>query len=510
MDDFFSNARQALPFLEPQLLQRWFLPSVLLIFLTALLVNKRIANYPKLPPGPPGLPVVGHLLWVRKKRPGHFGQLISEIEKKYGPILTLWFGSVPFIVLSSPEIVHEAMVEKGSLFASRPTLRSRAMFTINFHSISSAPYGQFWRTVRRNMVSKMLNSAKIKSFKPARGHIINSMIQKMGEEAAENDGVVTIYPKCRFAIFKIFLFMCFGRHLEDSVAAQLDEMQTLVIKNQSAFLGDYIPILGFFDKKAFRERINLRKTQQGLFISVIEEHKRLQKASVSPGNYVDTLLNLEFEEGAKLTDAEIFSLCTEFLTGGTDTTVTALEWAMANLVIHKDIQAMLYSEIEQVVGKRPVEEEDLVKMPYLQAIIKETLRLHPPGHFTLPHAVTKPCKLAGYDIPANATVIVHLASLSRDSKIWNDPLKFKPERFFANEIDITGSKQVTMIPFSAGRRICPGADLALMHADLILARMIQAFEWSNPNPGEVMDMSEKQNFTIVMNTSLRASIKERC
>ncbi|MCO5611951.1 hypothetical protein L7F22_066211, partial [Adiantum nelumboides] len=176
---------------------------------------------------------------------------------------------------------------------------------------------------------------------------------------------------------------------------------------------------------------------------------------------------------------DIVSLCTEFLVGGIGTTVTTLEWTMACLVTHPQIQSKLYNQLSEVVGDGLSEEGDSPKVPYLRAVIKETLRLHPPGHFVLPHSVSEPCKLGGYDIPANAIVHFHIASISRDREIWDDPLKFKPERFLVKDVDITGTKEVKMIFFGAGRRICPGLGLATMHLELFVARLVQDFAWAS-------------------------------
>ncbi|KAH7300437.1 hypothetical protein KP509_24G062700 [Ceratopteris richardii] len=182
---------------------------------------------------------------------------------------------------------------------------------------------------------------------------------------------------------------------------------------------------------------------------------------------------------------------------------------MACLTADPRIQAKLYAEIHNVVGERHVEETDLPHLPYLQAIVKETLRLHPPVHFLLPHAVSEPCKLGGYDIPTDAIVQFHTTSISRDGNIWEEPLKFKPERFLVSDVDITGTKEVKMVPFGAGRRICPGLGLGSIHLELFIAHLVQKFSWASVQ-GSPLDLGEEQvSFTVRMKSPLRLLVQAR-
>ena len=125
------------------------------------------------------------------------------------------------------------------------------------------------------------------------------------------------------------------------------------------------------------------------------------------------------------------SLCSEFLNGGTDTTSTALQWIMANLVKHPHIQAKIFEEINDVIGegKEEVEEEDLDKLPYLKAVILEGLRRHPPGHFVLPYSVTQDITLEGYVIPKKGSINFMVSQMNWNPKLWEDPMEFKPDRF---------------------------------------------------------------------------------
>lgn len=160
-----------------------------------------------------------------------------------------------------------------------------------------------------------------------------------------------------------------------------------------------------------------------------------------------------------------------------------------------------------------VNEKDTEKMVYLQAFVKELLRRHPPVYFSLTHAAVNPgSKLSGYDIPTDANLDIFIPSISDDPTLWKDPDTFNPDRFLTGgeDCDMRGIPLMKMIPFGAGRRICPGMAMGMTHITLMLARMVQAFEWSKADKlGEAMDFGEKLEFTIVMNKTLKSSVRRR-
>jgi len=252
-----------------------------------------------------------------------------------------------------------------------------------------------------------------------------------------------------------------------------------------------------------------------VFVPLIRARKQKRDKKGCDGfvvSYVDTLLDLELpEEKRKLSEEEMVSLCSEFMNAGTDTTSTALQWITANLVKYPHVQERVVEEIRNVLGEsvREVKEEDLQKLPYLKAVILEGLRRHPPGHFVLPHAVTEDVVFNDYLVPKNGTVNFMVAEMGWDPKVWEDPMAFKPERFLNDEgFDITGSKEIKMMPFGAGRRICPGYNLALLHLEYFVANLVLNFEWKVPE-GLDVDLSEKQEFTVVMKNALLVHLSPR-
>ncbi|MBA0843730.1 hypothetical protein Goarm_000892, partial [Gossypium armourianum] len=194
----------------------------------------------------------------------------------------------------------------------------------------------------------------------------------------------------------------------------------------------------------------------------------------------------------------------DFLTAATDTTAIAVEWALAELINNPETLRKAQQELDQVVGtSRLVQEFDTQRLPYLQAIIKESFRLHPPIPMISRKAV-EDCKINGYTIPAQSLLFVNIWAIGRDPKVWEDPLKFQPERFSkcnrpdtninSGDIDVKGL-HYQLLPFGTGRRGCPGISLAMQELPVTLAALIQCFDWKLPNVDGGVDMSERAGLT---------------
>ena len=162
----------------------------------------------------------------------------------------------------------------------------------------------------------------------------------------------------------------------------------------------------------------------------------------------------------------------------TDTTTVTMIWILALLLNNQDALKKVQEELEQVVGReRQVNESDINNLVYLQAVIKETLRLYPAGPLLLPHEAIEDCKIDQYDVTVGTRVFVNVAKLHRDPRVWSDPNEFKPERFLTEHknMDVRG-QNFELIPFGSGRRICPGISFALQIMQLTLATLLHSFD----------------------------------
>ncbi|KAH9320602.1 hypothetical protein KI387_015241, partial [Taxus chinensis] len=182
----------------------------------------------------------------------------------------------------------------------------------------------------------------------------------------------------------------------------------------------------------------------------------------------------------------------DMLTAGIETTAASLEWTMSEMVRNPHSAKKMLEEVESVVGKqRTVTESDLGSMEYLQSVVKESLRLHPPAPLIFPHESTQDRTVgaSGFVIPAKTRLMINIWAIGRDPSLWDDPLAFKPERFMGKDIDIKG-RDFQMIPFGAGRRGCPGASIAMGVMELIIAQLMHCFDWRFEGDPSKLDMSE--------------------
>ncbi|KAI3414347.1 uncharacterized protein J3R85_016338 [Psidium guajava] len=509
----------------------WF-PILVALSVAALLratVNllSSPAEKKNLPPGPLAFPVIGNFLWLRKS----FSELetvLRSLHARHGPMVTLHVGSRPAVFVSSPALAHKALVHRGAVFADRPPpLAADRVLSANQHSINSSSYGPNWRLLRRNLTAEILHPSRLRSYSRARAWVLDILVAELKSQPG---GVVRVVDHFQYAMFCLLVLMCFGDRVSEKQIKQVEDVQRRLLLGVRRFgvLNFWPWLTKFVLRKRWKEFYELCEYQNHVLVPLIRARSKAKREQLNKakedGNdgdwivsYVDTLLDLELpEEKRKLEEEEMVSLSSEFLNAGTDTTSTALQWIMANLVKYPEIQERLYNEIKSVVGQgaEQVKEEDLQRLDYLKAVVLEGLRRHPPGHFVLPHAVTEETELGGYVIPKDGTINFMVAEMGWDPEVWEDPMAFKPERFLnwgggeAGGFDITGSREIKMMPFGAGRRICPAYGLAMLHLEYFVANLVWLFQWGT-EAGEEVDLSEMQEFTIVMKNPLRAQISPR-
>ncbi|WMV14955.1 hypothetical protein MTR67_008340 [Solanum verrucosum] len=189
---------------------------------------------------------------------------------------------------------------------------------------------------------------------------------------------------------------------------------------------------------------------------------------------LNALLNIIPEE---IDRHHIEQLCLDLFVAGTDTTSNTLEWAMAELLKNPHTLEKVQKELAQVIGRgKLIDEADVAKLPYLRCIVKETFRIHPQVPFLIPREVEEDVELYGYTIPKDSQVLVNVWAIGRDSSLWEDPLDFKPERFWESDIDVRG-RDFELLPFGVGRRICPGLPFAIRMIPVTLGSFLNTFNW---------------------------------
>ncbi|KAM4069403.1 hypothetical protein ACJW30_12G088600 [Castanea mollissima] len=427
--------------------------------------------------------------------------LKSLLLNKYGPIITIYIGFSPVILVANHSLAHKALIQNYTVFADRPAPPPTAVIvSSNKHDINSASFGPTWRLLRRNLTSEILHPSRMKSYSHARKWVLDILLNRLLF-------FFFFFNKEHFqySMFCLLVLMCFGDKLGETQIKKIEEVQRCLLLSSRRFA-----ILNFFPKL-----FQLRRKKDDVLIPLIKARRKVKQERQSKMKedkeiddefvcgVVDTLLDLELpEEKRKLEDKEMVNM--------------SLEWIMANMVKYPQIQERLLVEIKGVVGdgEKDVKEEDLNKIPYLKAVVLEGLRRHPPAHFVLPHAVTKDVVLDGYLVPKNAILNFMVAEMGWDSMVWEDPMEFKPERFLSGgdgggeAFDITGSREIKMMPFGAERRICPASGLAIRHLEYFVANLVLNFEWKVVD-GDEVDLSEKHEFTMVMKNPLKAHLSPR-
>ncbi|WMV20432.1 hypothetical protein MTR67_013817 [Solanum verrucosum] len=183
---------------------------------------------------------------------------------------------------------------------------------------------------------------------------------------------------------------------------------------------------------------------------------------------------------------------------GSDTTASTIEWAMTELLRNKGAMHKLQAELTSKFRENDIiTESNISELPYLAAIVKETLRIHPPTPFLIPRRAPETCKIMNSTIPKNSKLFVNVYAIGRDSNIWEDALSFRSERFLDSKVDFWG-QDFEFIPFGAGRRICPGLGFARQEIHLILASLIHYFEWSLPNDEDPMQLDMEEKFGVTL------------
>ncbi|CAA0818091.1 Cytochrome P450 71A25 [Striga hermonthica] len=456
------------------------------------------------PPSPRGLPVIGNLHQLGGKSPH---RSLQSLSRRYGhELMLLHLGRVPVLLVSSAKGAREIMKNQDLIFSNRPKLSIPRRLLYGSKDVAFAPYGEYWRQVRSICVLQLLSNNRVQSFRRVREQETSFMvekIQRLGSSLSAvnvSDILVTLTNDvfCRVALGRTY-----NKREDNKFQKFLKEFVHLL---GTTSLGDYIPWLGWvnrvngLDTKVER----VAKLIDDFFENVIQEHRdQGRKHDYEDGelDFVDILLEFQrqnIESSSPVGDDTIKAIIMDMFAAGTDTTVSSMEWAIAELIKNPRTMKTLQNEVKQVVkGKKEINEDDLEKMTYLKAVIKESLRLHLPVPLLIPRESTHDTKVMGYDISAGTQVVVNAWAIARDPAYWEDPEEFRPERFLNSEVDFKG-QHFEFIPFSAGRRGCPGTAFAVAVNELGLAKLVHHFTFALPNgeKEENLDMSEGTGITI--------------
>ncbi|KAK4252510.1 hypothetical protein QN277_014502 [Acacia crassicarpa] len=481
-----------------------------------LLVN--VFNRPSLPlpPGPKPWPIVGNM--------PHLGpmphQALASLARLHGPLMHLRIGVVDIVVAASASVAEQFLKVQDANFLSRPPNAGAKYLMYNYHDLLFAPYGPRWRMLRKITAVHMFSSKALddcRHFRQEEARRLVTNLANVGSSAVNLGQLVNI------CVTNALARAMLGRRVFNDISGGSDpkaeEFKSMVMEMMELGgvfnISDFIPALEWLDIQGVHAKMKkLHKRFDSFLTNIVEEHK--VSKNHNHRDLLTTLLSLkevQNDEGATLTNVEIKALLMNLFAGGTDTTTSTTEWAMSELIKHPTMLARVRHESDSVVGRdRLVNESDLQNLPYLQAFIKETFRLHPPTALSLPRIADSDCEIFGYRIPKGATLLVDIWAIGRDPKEWSDPTLFRPERFLPGgekaDVDIKGY-DFEAIPFGAGRRICPGVSLGICMVQLLTATMAHAFEWDLQGGLDPEKLNMEEAYGITLQRKVPLSVNPR-
>ncbi|KAK2440975.1 cytochrome P450 71D11 [Trifolium repens] len=415
----------------------------------------------------------------------------------------LQLGEVSTVVISSPECAREVMKTHDIHFATRPQILAAEIMTYNYTNIAFSPYGNYWRQLRKICTSELLSLKRVNSYLPIREEVLSNLVKWI---ASENGSQINLTEAVNSSIYTIVSRAAFGNKYKDQ--ENFISVIKEAIKVSAGFdLGDLFPSAKWLQHvTGLRPKLESyhRQTDQ-IFENIINDHKvaKYAKGKDDQGeveDLVDVLLN--YEDGSNqdfsLTKDNIKAIIMDIFGAGGETSATTIDWAMAEMIRDPRIMKKAQAEVRGVFSmKGRVDENYINELNYLKLVVKETLRLHPPGPLLLPRECGKACEINGYQIPIKSKVIVNAWAIARDPKYWTESERFYPERFIDSDIDYIGSN-FEYIPFGAGRRICPGSSFGLRNIELALAMLLYHFDWKLPSGirSEELDMTEEFGVSV--------------
>ncbi|URE22510.1 cytochrome P450 [Musa troglodytarum] len=484
------------------------LPLLLRVLLLFLRRQRTAASSTRLPlpPSPSGIPILGNL--------HQLGSLphrtLRAMAARHGPIMLIQLGQVPALVVSSVDMAREVLKEQDHIFASRPPLKVPDLLFRDGGDVAFAPYGNYWRQVKKVSLLHLLSAKMVRSFGTVRREEVACLTDEISQACSSGPVDVTgaLKSLTNHIISRVTLGSsskreAWGRQIVDV----LGEASMLA----GAFhTGDYFPSLPWLSRlSGLEERVKrVFDVVDPILDDIIETHRRRSREDERETDFVDILLSLQEdpEMTSFISDGTIKGIVTDMFAAGTDSTHIVIEWAMAELIRNPETMKKLQDEVRSVAGsKQTLEEEDLVDgTDYLRAVTKESMRLHPPGTLLVPRELMEETTIAGYRIPKGARTFVNVWAIGRDPSIWEAPDDFRPERFLGSSVDYRG-QHFELAPFGAGRRMCPGIGFSVTIIELALANLMLQFDWKLPDgtKEEDMDMIEAFGITTRIKSGLR-------
>ncbi|CAN1278246.1 3,9-dihydroxypterocarpan 6A-monooxygenase [Linum perenne] len=482
----------------------WLTTAFLSFFLAKALKRRRIKTPSGAPPpSPPALPIVGHLHLIGRGLPKSF----QALAQTYGPLIQIRMGFSTCVVASNDAVAKQIFKAQDLNFSSRPEFGSSEYFIYRGSRFVTAQYGEYWRFMKKLSMTRLLSVPQLRLF----ADVVDDEKVRLVMSAARcaDDGSLfdlsraftklTNNTICRMAMST----RCSG---DDEGCREMRRMVSEIMDIAGKFgVNGLFGVLKKVDLFGYGKML-----QDALwrYDGVMEEimkgyEKKSAKGGCEEKDVMDILMESYQDENAevKLTRTQIKHFIIELLMASIDTTAATLQWTMAELINRPTILNKLRTEIDSIVGStRLVKESDVPNLPYLRAVVKESLRLHTAAPM-IPRECTQDCQVNGFQVKVNTRVLVNAYAIMRDPDTWRDPDKFEPERFLLEEDCRGDGFGFEFVAFGGGRRGCVGS----RHVDVVMhttvAALVQRFDW-RVRDGEKIDISVALGFTGAMTPPL--------
>ncbi|CDP12827.1 unnamed protein product [Coffea canephora] len=453
-----------------------------------------------LPPGPRQWPIIGNLNLI--------GTLphrsLHHLSLTYGPLMHLQFGSFPVVVGSSVEMAKVFLKTMDLTFAGRPKTAAGKYITYNYSDLLWSPYGPYCCQARKIFLTELFSAKRLESYEHIQVEEMNSLLLQLFKSSGKP---VVLKDYLSTGSLNVISRMVLGKtyidESENSIVTpeEFRQMMDEFFLLTGVFnIGDFIPWIDFLDLQGYIKRMKILSKKFDRFLEhVLDEHnaQRKDETNCVSKDLVDVLLGLADDPTleVKLERREVKALTLDLLTAGTETSAITIEWAISELLKNPEIFDKAGEELDRVIGQnRWVKEKDMPNLPYIEAIVKETMRMHPAALLT-PRCAREDCKVAGYDIQKGTRVAVNVWSIGRDPELWEKPEEFWPDRFMGKDIDFKG-QDCKFLPFGAGRRMCPAYSLGLKVVQSSLANLLHGYRWKLPNDMKPEDLDMEEIFGI--------------
>ncbi|XP_019426839.1 PREDICTED: flavonoid 3',5'-hydroxylase 1-like [Lupinus angustifolius] len=484
--------------------------SIFIFLITYLYFNH---HRRKLPPGPRGWPVLGALPLMGTMP--HVA--LSNLAKKYGPVMYLKMGTnYDLVVASTPDAARSFLKTLDLNFSNRPTNAASTHLAYGSNDMVFAEYGPRWKLLRKLSNLHMLGGKALDDWAQVREEEMSHMLDAMNDCSKKGEPVV-VAEMLTYAMANMIGQVILSRRVFETKGSESNEFKDMVVELMTIAgyfnIGDFIPFFSWLDLHGIERKMKkLHIKFDKLLTRMIEEHGASSHNRNDKPDFLDVIMAYHSENSEGLTLPNIKALLLNLFTAGTDTSSSIIEWALSEMLKNPIIFKKAHEEMDQLIGKqRRLKESDLSMLPYLQAICKETYRLHPSTPLNLPRVSSQPCQVNGYHIPKNTRLSVNIWAIGRDPNVWENPLEFNPERFLSGKnakIDPRGN-DFELIPFGSGRRICAGTRMGVVMVQYILGTLIHSFEWKLPNDLAELNMEEAFGLALQKKVPLSAMISPR-